>query len=116
MVAYEKEWTDATDWSDADHDPAQWEGSILVSPEEREALQSLLNLGLKDSFRLFPQEENSFSWWDYRTGAFRRNLGWRIDHHYLTPDLYERAKDCIIDVSPRRLPKPSDHAPVVVEF
>ncbi|MFM6156789.1 MAG: exodeoxyribonuclease III, partial [Sphaerospermopsis kisseleviana] len=57
-----------------------------------------------------------YSWWDYRTAAFKRNLGWRIDHHYLTPTLYERAQNCIIDVAPRKLVQPSDHTPVIVEF
>lgn len=89
---------------------------IMSSPPERQALRSVLELGLADVFRKFTTEGGHYSWWDYRSGSFRRNLGWRIDHHYLTVDLYERATACTIDVEPRKLTQPSDHAPVLVEF
>ena len=98
------------------HAPATLTGSIMASELERQALQEILELGFADAFRKFTSAEGHFSWWDYRGGAFRRNSGWRIDHHYLTPELYKQAKSCIIDTSPRKLPKPSDHTPVVVEF
>ena len=98
------------------HDPTALTGNLMASELERQALREVLDLGFADAFRKFTLEGGHFSWWDYRSGAFRRNLGWRIDHHYLTSDLYNRAKSCIIDVSPRKLPKPSDHTPVVVEF
>lgn len=98
------------------HAPATLTGQIMASELERQALREILELGFADAFRKFISEGGHFSWWDYRAGAFRRNLGWRIDHHYLTPDLYKRATSCIIDVTPRKLPKPSDHAPVIVEF
>ncbi|MUL34877.1 exodeoxyribonuclease III [Gloeocapsopsis dulcis] len=97
------------------HDPAIT-GHIMASELERQALREILALGFSDAFRKFTSEAGHYSWWDYRSGAFRRNLGWRIDHHYLTPDLYKQAKSCFIDITPRKLPKPSDHAPVVVEF
>ena len=87
----------------------------MSSPEERAALQDVLSIGLKDAFRKFTLEEGHYSWWDYRAGGFPRNRGWRIDHHYLTPKLYEQATKCWIDVEPRKLEKPSDHAPVTVE-
>lgn len=89
---------------------------IMSSPLEREALQKVLAIGLKDAFRKFNQESGHFTWWDYRTGAFSRNRGWRIDHCYLTDDLYSKATSCTIDVEPRKLTKPSDHTPVIVEF
>ena len=98
------------------HDPVALEGQLMASELERQALREILELGFADAFRKFTDVGGHFSWWDYRAGAFRRNLGWRIDHHYLTPDIYKRAKRCIIDISPRKLPKPSDHAPVIVEF
>jgi exodeoxyribonuclease-3 len=98
------------------HDPATLTGQIMASDLERQALQEILELGLSDAFRKFTTEGGHFSWWDYRAGAFHRNLGWRIDYHYLTPDLYKQAKRCTIDITPRKLPKPSDHAPVIVEF
>lgn len=89
---------------------------IMSSPAEREALQAILKLGFQDAFRKFTSEAGHFSWWDYRAAGFVRNRGWRIDHHYLTANLYEQTTKCWIDVEPRKLEKPSDHAPVIVEF
>ena len=76
----------------------------------------MLNLGLVDTFRLFEQEENSFSWWDYRAAAFRRNLGLRIDLILASRPLAASCTACRIDKDPRRLQRPSDHAPVIAEF
>jgi exodeoxyribonuclease-3 len=98
------------------HDPAAWLGQILVSPPEREAFQKLLALGLHDSFRLFEQDAKQFSWWDYRMMGFRRNLGMRIDHILVSDALKQRCKSCIIDKAPRKLERPSDHTPVVLEI
>ena len=92
------------------------EKHIMASETERQALRAILDLGFADAFRKFTAEGGHFSWWDYRAGSFRRNRGWRIDHHYLTPALYERAVACRIDIEPRKLTKPSDHTPVIVEF
>lgn len=86
------------------------------SPMERDSLSDMLTVGLADAFRKFTAEGGHFSWWDYRAASFRRNMGWRIDHHYLSPELYEQATRCWIDVEPRKLEKPSDHAPVIVEY
>jgi len=98
------------------YNPEGKEKHIMSSPAEREALKEVLEIGLRDAFRKFTTEGGYFSWWDYRAAGFQRNRGWRIDHHYLTPKLYEQAISCFIDVEPRRLPQPSDHAPVLVEF
>ncbi|PIV15437.1 MAG: exodeoxyribonuclease III [Gallionellales bacterium CG_4_10_14_3_um_filter_54_96] len=98
------------------HDPAAWVGNVLVSEPERAAFQALLALGLQDSFRLFEQAEKSFSWWDYRMMAFRRNRGVRIDHILVSDPLAVLCKSCIIDKTPRKLERPSDHTPVVVEL
>ncbi|QLE55720.1 exodeoxyribonuclease III [Nostoc sp. TCL26-01] len=98
------------------HEKVNPENHIMASAAERQALRDVLELGFADAFRKFTSEGGHFSWWDYRTAAFRRNLGWRIDHHYLTPVLYEKAKSCIIDTAPRKLTQPSDHTPVIVEF
>lgn len=98
------------------HDPEAWRGKILCSEPERRAFQRLLDLGLSDAFRLFEQEEASFSWWDYRAAGFRRNLGLRIDHILVSPALKGQCQACRIDKAPRKLGKPSDHAPVVAEF
>ncbi|MBD0261835.1 MAG: exodeoxyribonuclease III [Tolypothrix sp. Co-bin9] len=98
------------------HEGVIAENHIMASQAERQALRNILALGFADAFRKFTTEGGHYSWWDYRAAAFRRNLGWRIDHHYLTEALYERAVSCIIDVAPRKLPQPSDHTPVIVEF
>ena len=98
------------------HSPEGKETHIMASPVERDALRDVLAVGLADAFRKFTDEGGHFSWWDYRAGSFRRNLGWRIDHHYLSPPLYERATACTIDLTPRRLEKPSDHTPVIVVY
>jgi exodeoxyribonuclease-3 len=95
------------------HDPVLWQGQVLVSDLEREALQRLVDLGLKDAFRLFDQAEKSFSWWDYRQMAFRRNMGLRIDHILLSAPLAARCRECVIDKLPRKWEQPSDHTPVV---
>ncbi|MEM8779675.1 MAG: exodeoxyribonuclease III [Cyanobacteria bacterium P01_G01_bin.49] len=98
------------------YNPKGKENHIMSSVLEREALQEVLKLGLKDAFRKFTDGEGHFSWWDYRTGGFQRNRGWRIDHLYLTPQLYKKAINCTIDIEPRKLTRPSDHTPVIVEF
>lgn len=98
------------------HDPEEWAGSVLCSEPERTALQKLLKLGLHDSFRLFEQEEKSFSWWDYRAAAFRRNRGLRIDHLLISDALKDSCTASYIDKEPRKLDRPSDHAPVVAEL
>ncbi|MGL4884564.1 MAG: exodeoxyribonuclease III, partial [Waterburya sp.] len=89
---------------------------IMSSPVERAALNQVLTLGFQDVFRKFTQDAGHYSWWDYRAAGFIRNRGWRIDHHYLTSQLYQQATKCWIDIEPRKLEKPSDHAPVIVEF
>jgi len=98
------------------HDPALWEGKVLFSAPEREALEKLTSLGLADTFRLFEQPEQSFSWWDYRAAAFRRNRGLRIDLVLASEALAMRCSAAGIDVEPRRWERPSDHAPVWAQF
>lgn len=94
------------------HDPKKWAGEILCSEPERAAFQGLLDLGLSDSFRRFEQPEKSFSWWDYRMLGFQKNQGLRIDHVLLSQPLAERCTAAGIDRAPRKLERPSDHAPV----
>ena len=94
------------------HDPEEWRDKILCSAPERARLRALEDLGLKDSFRLFDQPEETFSWWDYRAAAFRRNRGLRIDLVLLSEALAPTCTEAGIDKSPRRLERPSDHTPV----
>ncbi|MEY2984994.1 MAG: Exodeoxyribonuclease, partial [Cyanobacteriota bacterium] len=98
------------------HDPVGRENHIMATPIERQALQDVLSVGLRDAFRKFTPENGHYSWWDYRTRGFSRNRGWRIDHLYLTPQLYETAQTCWIDREPRTWEKPSDHTPVIVDL
>lgn len=98
------------------HDPAAWAGQVHVSEPERIALRALLADGLTDVFRRFEQPPGAFSWWDYRTFAFRRNHGLRIDLILASERLAPRCSSCRIDVEPRRAERPSDHAPVVAVF
>ncbi|HYL17471.1 MAG TPA: exodeoxyribonuclease III [Burkholderiales bacterium] len=98
------------------HDPRLWAGKVLFSEPERAAFRALLDLGLKDSFRLLEQPEKSFTWWDYRMNAFKRNLGLRIDHILVTDELARSVKTSRIDKSMRALERPSDHAPVITEL
>lgn len=98
------------------HDPAVWEGNILCSEPERAGFQALLDLGLTDAFRLHEQPEKTFTWWDYRAAGFRRNLGLRIDHLLLSAPLAARCTVARVDVTPRKLERPSDHAPFLAEI
>jgi exodeoxyribonuclease-3 len=98
------------------HDPPAWEGSVHVSEPERAALRALLDDGLVDLFRRFEQPDRSYSWWDYRAGAFRRNHGLRIDLVLASAALAARCAACVIDREPRSFERPSDHTPVIADF
>ena len=90
--------------------------TIHHTTEERDHLKALLALGLTDAFRLFDQPEKSYSWWDYREFAFRRNRGLLIDRILVSQELAPLVKSCVIDKAPRKNERPSDHTPVVVTF
>jgi exodeoxyribonuclease III len=98
------------------HDPAAWAGSVLVSELERAALADLMQIGFADVFRQFDQPPQSFSWWDYRAGAFRRNNGLRIDLILASTLLAPRCTGCRIDRVARSGERASDHAPVIASF
>jgi len=96
------------------HDPVGLAGTILHTDEERHHFQALLGLGLVDAFRLFKQPEKSFTWWDYRMLGYPKNRGLRIDHILVSQALVAQVAACRIDRAPRKWPKPSDHAPVIL--
>jgi len=96
------------------YDPVAWAGQIHCTPEEREQFRKLLGSGLHDAFRLFEQPPKSWTWWDYRNLAFRRNQGLRIDHILVSEALKPEVSACVIDRAPRKNERPSDHAPVIV--
>ena len=91
-------------------------GKILCSNEERQWFQNLLALGFIDAVRFLAKDEKIYTWWDYRMNAFRRNLGMRIDHILLTPNLMQKTTKYQIDKTERATERPSDHAPVWVEI
>jgi exodeoxyribonuclease III len=97
-------------------DPEGMRDQIHCTEEERYHLRALIAMGLHDSFRLFEQSAKSYSWWDYRDFGFRRNRGLRIDHILVSNPLKLRVQACHIDKEPRKLERPSDHAPVVLEL
>lgn len=98
------------------HDPVAWEGSVHTSPQEREALQAILSLGLSDSLRYFEPEAVHYTWWDYRQAAFRRNLGLRIDLILVSDAMLPLCQRVVIDKGARKVERPSDHAPLWIEF
>ena len=98
------------------HDPKRWAGKVLFSEPERAALARVKEWGFVDAFRLRNDEEKQYSWWDYRLMAFRRNWGLRIDHIWVTEPLAARARAAMIAKETRAWERPSDHAPVIVEF
>ncbi len=98
------------------HDPAAWKDKVHCSEPERSHYNALIEKDFIDCFRMFNQEPGTFSWWDYRAAGFRRNLGLRIDHILASLPLAKSCKACYVDKNPRKLERPSDHAPVVAEF
>jgi exodeoxyribonuclease-3 len=97
-------------------DPEGLRETIHHTTEEREHFRGLVGLGLTDSFRMFEQPEKSFSWWDYRMLGYQKNRGLRIDHILVSEGMKPLVKGCTIDRTPRKCEKPSDHAPVTVEW
>lgn len=97
------------------HDPQAWEGDVLVSPRERDALNGLLQLGLHDSFRSLNDTQQLFSWWPYKGFAFRRQRGLRIDLALVSDALLSQCEGSGIDVTPRQWDRPSDHAPIFID-
>ena len=98
------------------YDPKKYEGRIMASKRERNALNNVLKGRLIDSFRIFEQNAGHWSWWDYRNNAYELNKGWRIDHIYISKELSSKLKSCVIDSLPRANLRPSDHAPVMINL
>jgi exodeoxyribonuclease III len=96
--------------------PDEWNGSIMASDQERRHLEEIKQWGFVDVFRQHHDEPGLFTWWDYQGGAFRRNMGFRIDHIWSTTSLAEQCTAVMIAREMRKLEKPSDHAPVLAEF
>jgi len=98
------------------HNPQRYEGGIMASEIERNALNNVLKGRLIDSFRIYEKNTGHWSWWDYRNNAYELNKGWRIDHIYISKALTSKLKSCVIDSNPRGNLQPSDHAPVMINL
>jgi exodeoxyribonuclease-3 len=98
------------------YDPVAFAGETHVQPEERERFAALLDDGHVDAFRQLHPDEVGFTWWDYRQGHFHRKMGLRIDAFLVGPRVAGRIAACGIDRSYRKGPKPSDHAPLLLEL
>jgi exodeoxyribonuclease III len=98
------------------YDPAAFAGSTHVTPEERDRLQRILDLGLVDAYRRLHPDTVQYTWWDYRAGHFHKGLGLRIDLALVGTSLADRLRSCGIDRDFRKGSKPSDHAPLLLEL
>lgn len=99
------------------HKPSSWTRDALFQPEARSRYRAYLELGYVDAFRyLHPGQGGQYTFWDYFRQAFEHNRGIRIDHFVLSRPLAGRLQSCVIDTEPRRLPKPSDHTPIIVQL
>lgn len=98
------------------YDPNAWKDDALFKLESREKLRQMLYLGLTDAFRVFNQEDQQYTFWDYQGGSFPANKGIRIDHFLVSPALVDQMKSCEIDAVPRGWEKPSDHTPIILEL
>ncbi|GAC1435142.1 MAG: exodeoxyribonuclease III [Solirubrobacteraceae bacterium] len=98
------------------YDPAAFAGATHVTPAERDRLSALTAGAGCDAFRLLHPDEPGFTWWDYRQGHFHRGLGLRIDLALVAGPLRERVSACGIDRDFRKGPRPSDHAPLLLEL
>ena len=98
------------------YDPIVWRGDALYHPTTVQHYRKLLNLGLTDAFRIFNQESETYSFWDYQAGSWPRNKGIRIDHFLTSPSITDRLINCTIDKTPRGWETPSDHTPIIIEL
>lgn len=95
-------------------DPVRWKEKVLTSTPERNAYARLTALGLTDSYRLKEAGTGHYSWWDYRSAAFEKNMGLRIDLLLVSEALKGKVSAATIDIEPRGWAQPSDHAPITV--
>jgi exodeoxyribonuclease-3 len=97
-------------------DPQKWHEKILCSTPERDALRTVMDFGLFDALRKHHEEAGIYTWWDMRTGAFRRDDGLRIDHFLVSQAALDACTDVVVDRDARDGATPSDHAPVIATF
>lgn len=80
-------------------------------PEERAWMDKLIDHGYIDTFRMFNDKPENYTWWDMKSRARDRNVGWRIDYFVVSESLRKNIKSAFI------LPEimGSDHCPVGIE-
>jgi exodeoxyribonuclease III len=98
------------------YDPSAFVGGTHVTPQERDHIAALGDLGFVDAFRAVHPDDVGYTWWDYRAGHFHKGFGLRIDLALLRGDPAERLRECGIDRDFRKGSKPSDHAPLLVRL
>lgn len=98
------------------YDPKAWAGDALFHPQSLSRFRKLLHLGLTDALRVYNQEAETYSFWDYQRGAWQRNHGIRIDHFLTSPQITDQMTNCIIEKEPRGWERPSDHTPIVLSL
>ncbi len=99
------------------YDPEGLLGHVCFHPEVHRVLKEVMKWGFIDVFRMHCSEAGQYTFWDYRLrGAFKRNLGWRLDHIMATKPIAEECIACYIDKDLRLADRPSDHTPIVAEF
>ena len=96
--------------------PKANDGGVGFHPLERQALREIKSVGLYDAFRTKYPNTTQYSWWDYRTKAFERNVGWRLDYLLVSQNIINTMKDCYVDMATRGKAKTSDHAPTIIDF
>jgi exodeoxyribonuclease-3 len=97
-------------------DPARFAGATHVTDDERGRLAGMLATGYVDAFRHLHPDGAGFTWWDYRAGHFHKGYGLRIDLFLVSAGLADGIRSCGIDRDFRKGPKPSDHAPLLLEL
>jgi exodeoxyribonuclease-3 len=93
------------------HNPVGLKNTSGFLPEEREWMDRFVASGFVDTFRMFSDQPDQYSWWSYRGGSRERNKGWRLDYHMATETLRDRVKRAVILQEAVH----SDHCPVLVE-
>ena len=94
------------------HNPKSNARSSGFLPEEREWMEGFIQSGYVDSFRHLNPDPHHYTWWSYRAGARKRNLGWRIDYHMVSKPLQDQIKRSVILKDAVH----SDHCPVLLEM
>ena len=98
------------------HNPKANDGEVCFHPLERQALRDIRKIGLEDAFRVKYPDTKQYTWWDYKTKGFDRNVGWRLDYMLSSPNVIANMQNIYVDMKTRGKPKTSDHAPSVLEF